>query len=307
LFQIFRPLPRYWISKAIWFLLLGTAAGYLALRYHVLVAIWPGFFAGKNLLELYRLRQMRVELDTQGLLVQIGAERNWIAWNEVVVAQQVGGVRNKRFLELSTQEGSLYVALEFLDASSLWQWVQRYVPPEALEVSAYKRLQAYREWVERSKRLINDIHQPLSASYSIPARLSMGLVLIIMTSGLLLVSLDWSEAMLCLGLPAATVGWVLLSSIFYRLEMTSEAIRVIRLGKRQRMRWDEIDYIQHDFGWHRWVAYGDNKRLAVAGIQMLSGDDQAEMMDMLSVQIEQRRIETRRKERALFTWSRNVS
>lgn len=135
----------------------------------------------------------------------------------------------------------------------------------------------------------------------------MGLVLIIMASGLLLVSLGWSEAMLCLGLPATIVGWVLLSSIFYRLEMTSEEIRVIRLGKRQRMRWDEIDYIEHDFGWHRWVAYGDDKRLAVVGIQMLRGDGQAEMMDMLSVQLERRSIETRRKERALFTWSRNVS
>jgi hypothetical protein len=189
LFQIFRPLPRYWISKAIWFLLLGIAAGYLALRYHVLVALWPGFFAGKDLFELYRLRQMRVELDTQGLLFQMGAETYWVAWNEVVVAQQVGRI----------------------------------------------------------------------------------------------------------------------SSIFYRLEMTSEEIQVIRLRKRQRMRWDEMDYIQHDFGWHRWVAYGDNKHLAAVGIQMLSGDDQAEMMDMLNAQIEQRSIETRRKERALFTWSRNVS
>ncbi len=52
---------------------------------------------------------------------------------------------------------------------------------------------------------------------------------------------------------------------------------------------------------------GRDKRLAVIGPQYLAGKNRAEMLYMLRAQIELRRIELRHRERALFTWSRNVA
>ncbi len=89
--------------------------------------------------------------------------------------------------------------------------------------------------------------------------------------------------------------------------MTSEAVTVVDLGKRQVMRWDEVEYIEHDFSWHRFVLYGRDKRLAVVGPQSLTEKDRPKMSEMLRAQIELRHIELRHRERALFTWSHNVA
>ena len=52
---------------------------------------------------------------------------------------------------------------------------------------------------------------------------------------------------------------------------------------------------------------GRDKRLAVIGPQYLAGKDRAKMIEMLRAQIELRPIELRHRERALFTWSRNIA
>jgi hypothetical protein len=308
MFQIFRPLTRYWVTKIFWFLLWVIVAGYLSLVQHTWVALWPAVFAIMSLFGLHGLWRREIILNESELSARFGKEETRIAWKDIVVAKLTTGMKNKQLLELSTQQGSFYISLESLDTSLLWQWIQRYVSPEALESNAHERLLSHQKWLEKVDRLVKHTLEPLCASYSLQAKFNMGLLLIIMTSfGLLLAGLGLIETVLCFGPLTLFAGWLLFLSITYRLEMTSEAITVIKLWRRRTMKWDEIGCIEHDFGWHRWIVLGNDKRLAVVGLQTLGGEDRPEMMDMLKAQIEHRNIKLSHKERALFVRSHNVS
>lgn len=307
-FQIFRPLPRYWISKMVWLLFWITIAGYLIFVGIYVLALWPAIFALMTFAGLYKVWRQEIRLDEQQLLSQLGKQQVRINWKDVIVAKLTKGLKKEQFLELSTHSETFYISLKFFEVALLWQWVQRYVSPEALETEAYKRLPVYQEWLKKVGSLINETYQPLCASYSLESKFVAGLLWVMMVSlGLMLESVGMTEAILCFGPLVLIASWYLFSSLTYRLEMTSKVITVIRLWRRQTIRWDEIEYIEHDFGWHRWVAYGRNKRLAVVGIRTLGEKDRQKIRDMLTAQVEYRNIKVHHKERALFIWSNNVS
>ena len=305
--QTFRPLPRYWLTKSVWLLLWLPLAGYLIFTGQYGLAWWPAIFALIALTELYKLWRQEIRLDEQQLWSRFGSEQTDIDWSEVVEATMTTAPNRDHVLALATLKQTVYLTVTFIDRASLWQAVQRYVPPAALEADAYKRLPAYQDWLQTANRLIYQTQQPLSARLSLEAQFLAGLLwLMIVSCSIPLVGNGASGTIFYLAGPIVLLSWYLLTRLTYRLEMTSEAITVIKLWRRQTIPWAEIEYLEHDFGWHRWVVYGRNKRLAVVGFRLLRKKDRQQIREMVTAQLEHRNIAVHRRERILFIRSRNV-
>jgi hypothetical protein len=204
----------------------------------------------------------------------------------------------------------IQVLFEFFDRHAVWKSVRRYIPPEALEGAIYKQTPTYQEWLAKTKLLLTDIQEPLRVGYPIWQSFLMAttsLVIIGLICMVASMTLGWLGVIFCLGLLLLMTGKMVALMVFYRIEMTSEAVAVVDLRKRYVMRWDEVEYIEHSSGWGRFVMIGRDRRLSVIGLRCLAGQDRAKMVDMLGAQIEHRHIEFRHEERALYTRSRNVA
>jgi hypothetical protein len=308
MFQIFRPLHRYWITNITCTLFWTAITSYLAFRGIFVCLIWPLYFLGSSLLTLYRLKHTRLKFDEQYLFAQTRRETNQVPWNEILMIRQVQQMWKRKYLELATEQKRFTIPLEYLDMTQIWYWVQRYAPPEALQDDAYKRVPSYQEWLTTAQKLVNAPQEPLRAGYSLGEKIVVGLTFIVITLAyLLILALTSSSVILSFGLIILILGGWFLSSFLYWVEMTSETVASISLWQRQQIDWREIEYIEHDFGEHRFVLYGSDKRLTIPGPRMLAGKDVAAMVEMLKAQVTCREIELRHKERALFTRSRNVT
>lgn len=310
MYQTFYPLSRHWITKIIGVLFWLMVLGFVASQGIFPCAVGPLVFLVWSLFDLNLLKHTVLRLDEQSLRFQRGKSVSQILWKDVLMVRQVKQPWNRRLpLELATQDQDLSVPLDFFDAAQVWYWIKRYAPVEALRDDAYRRLPAYQAWLVKAEDLISNSSEPLRVNHTLGTKFMAVSVLVLFASiGYLswlivnpvVASLFFGPIILFLA------NWAI-SSIFYQLEMTSEGITVTSLWKKQQMRWDEVQYIEHDFGQHRFVFYGQNKRLAITGPKYLAGRDQSEMLNMLQAQIQYRKLELLHKERALFTWSRNVS
>lgn len=309
MYQIFHPLSRYWITKIIWIVLLTIPVIYFVFERVFICALWPVIFLGLSLMDIHLLKHTILKLDEQKFLFQRGKSNVQVLWKDVLMVRQTRQAWKRVNLELATQQEVFAVPLGYFDADQVWYWIKRYAPVDALQEDAYKRLSAYQEWSIKAQELINNTQQVLWAGYSLGTKIMIGFVFISLTGigGMLWLTLNSIEVVLCLGPIILVLGGWAVSSIFYRIEMTSERITAINLWKRQQIMWNEVEYIEHDFGQRRFVLYGQNKRLAITSPKLLVGKDRVEMINMLQAQVEYRKIELRHKERALFTWSRNVT
>lgn len=309
MYQIFHPLSRYWITKIIWIVLLVIPVIYFLFEQVFICALWPVIFLGLSLMDIRLLKHTILQLDEQKFLFQRGKTNIQVLWKDLLMVRQTKQMWKRVNLELATQQEVFAVPLGYFDADQVWYWVKHYAPVEALQEDAYKRLSAYQEWSIKAQELINNTQQALCASYSFGTRIMIGFIFISLAGigSILWLTLNSVEVILCLGpIILGSGGWAV-SSIFYRVEMTAEKITAITLWKKQQIKWNEVEYIEHDFGQRRFVFYGQGKRLAIVSPKLLVGKDQVEMLNTLQAQVEYRKIELRHKERALFTWSRNVT
>lgn len=308
MYQEFHPLSRYWIARVIWFLFLASLIVYFAVERVFICAFWPVVFLGLSLMDMHLLKHTSLIMDEQNFLFQRGKSNVQVLWKDVLMVRQTNYTWKQVNLELATQEELFTVPLGYFNVGQVWHWVKYYAPADALREDAYKRLPAYQEWLLKSQELINNTHQALCVGFSLRTKMMIGFAFVLLggIGSLLWLTLNSIAVILCLGPIILVLGGWAVSSIFYRVEMTSEGVTVIDLWKKRQIRWDEVEYIEHDFGQRRFVFYGPNKRLAIMGLQLLIGKDQIEMVYMLQAQVEYRKIELRHKERALFTWSRNV-
>jgi hypothetical protein len=309
--QTFRPLLRHWIFRLGVPLALVAWAGYLAMdRLFDVAAILLMYAAVIAFANRPPIWQRDLRLDDQGLSARLGRETVRVLWSDVIAAWQVKHGRTS-FLNLSSEEVTVGIPLEFFGSRAIWEAVQRRVPLEALEAGAYRRSPEYKTHLARAQSLLKDVREPLRADYPLSGKIALlaigGFVLItvpLISEGRLE---NWAEVAFCLG-PVLLIAVKLAAlSFFYRVEMTSEAVTVFDLWKRQVMRWDEVEYIEHIYAWGRFVMVGRDRRLAVIGPPYLGGKDRVEMFEMLHAQIELRPIELRHRERALFTGSHNVA
>lgn len=309
MYQIFHPLSRLWITRIVWSLSLTILIVYLAFEQVFICALWPVIFLGLSLRDIYLLKHTILKLDEQNFLFQRGKSTIQVLWKDILMVRQTERVRKQIYLELATQQEIFAVPLSYFDITQVWHWVKRYASIDALQEDAYKRLPAYKEWSAKVQKLVSSTQETLCAGYSLDTKILIGVVFISLggIGTLLWLTLNSIEVILCF-IPLVFVlgGWAV-SSIFYRVEMNSEEVTIINLWKKHRIRWEEVKYIEHDFGQRRFVLYSQNKRLAITSPKSLAGKDRAEMIDMLQAQIEYRKIELHHKERALFTWSRNVT
>jgi hypothetical protein len=307
---VFRPLLRHWISRLILPAALVVWAGYLAV-YHLfggsaMVLAWAAVVI---LLNRPPVWQRELRFDAQGFSARLGKETCRMLWQDILVARQFERA-GRDYLELSSEQVTKIIPLEFFDGHTIWERVRRYASPEALDGGAYKRTPAYQEWLTKTKPLLSDIREPLRAGY--PTWQSflvvvISLAVIWLVCRVALLTLGLIGAIFCFGLLLLLIGKLITLMFLYRVEMTSEAVTVFDLWKQQVMRWDEVEYIEHSSGWDRFVMVGHDKRLAVIGPRCLAGKDRVQMSTMLRAQVEHRHIELRHRERALFTWSRNVA
>jgi hypothetical protein len=307
--QTFRPLLRNQKGKLVVILILVALGGHFAAEQSLVALVMVIFFIGAILFYKPPLLQKELRLDGQGLSIQFEKETSRILWQDVRVARQFEHA-GQDYLELFSEQATTIIPLEFFDRHAVWESVRRYVPPEALEDATYKQTPTYQEWWAKTKLLLTDIQEPLCVGYPIWQSFLMATIswiIIGLICRVALMTLGWVGAISCLGLLLLLTGKMVALMVFYRVEMTSEAVTVVDLRKRYVMRWDEVEYIEHSAGWGRFIIIGRDKRLSVIGLRRLAGQDRTKMIEMLNAQIEHRHIELRHEERALYTRSRNVA
>lgn len=117
----------------------------------------------------------------------------------------------------------------------------------------------------------------------------------------------------------ANTGYIPLIFLFFALlglyivlasghmEVDSKSIRFYSHFGKYKINWDEIKYIEIDKQLGNIVFFGDEKVLQTIGLQGWTGKkEKLEMADFLFEQIENRKIEIRQTEKAMFRLSKNT-
>ncbi len=91
------------------------------------------------------------------------------------------------------------------------------------------------------------------------------------------------------------------------LQMSDTLISRQCLGGSYEMKWDEVERIERPVIGLRWLVFhGKNKHLGVAGPDLWSGDDRAEMLALLEEQIEKRGIPVERTTKGGWQTAKNT-
>ncbi|MBW2037948.1 MAG: hypothetical protein JRI41_10850 [Deltaproteobacteria bacterium] len=225
-----------------------------------------------------------------------------VFWDDIVAAQ-FHKMSAQSYLFLVTSDGAFNISLKYLNAAQIWKLVQSRVRPSALKEGAYKELPAYNEWVSANAELISSVDVPLRVkSHWLIRVVGWGGIVFFLS---LAVLFSWGTGIgfysfFFLGMSMLGVALLLLDG---SVEMDSHAVTYATPLGRYKMRWEEIQRIEYDLYQSWLVFYGGHKRLALWGPGYWLGEDRARMYEFLIAQIQQRDIEMRYNEWAVFKLS----
>lgn len=256
--------------------------------------------------DLYKTWRQSLSIDEEAIQGHVDGVDIKIYWQDVIVMRFVKPTNQPNFLLVGTRVGDNIISLNNFNDKQVWQAVQHYAPPSSLEEEAYKRLPDYDRWKDHHKNLINRHIPTLSVKIYTFERLIFRIILFSCLIFMIPVLLYGdSESHLCIY--SLSIFCVLPLALFpSSIEADMDSIRKKTWLGRYKIRWDEIERIEHTRGWTNFVFYGENKRLVIPGFMTWSGGDQEEMIEYLQAQITERSIETKVTFLADYKWSKNV-
>jgi hypothetical protein len=230
--QTFRASTHKWISAIVPLIIL-IAAGLFLLQKGIppyCLAIFVLF----ALVNLFLTWRYQIKFTDKFIFLQTSFDtKEQISWADILMAQRIQQGKKVDSVELATEEKIVQVDLRPFDAETVWQEIQTFVPPSALDEEAYKNLPSYQDWVEEKEQLVADIHQPFKARYNFSIKIIMFVIwFAFITIGLvILIGLDikWLWAWLFYVLVVIGVGLAFVESLVVSVEMTSEMVKLTNL------------------------------------------------------------------------------
>lgn len=170
----------------------------------------------------------------------------------------------------------------------------------------YERLPDYDEWKDYHKNLINTPIPTIQVKIFTFYRIIFWIGLLLCLIVIIPVLLDGDPES-----PFCVSGFAMLCVLPLALFPSSIEADMDSISKKTwlghyKMKWDEINRIEHTRRGSNFVFYGENKQLVIPGFITWSGGDRDQMQKYLQAQIAERSIETKVTFLAEFKRSKNV-
>lgn len=249
------------------------------------------------------LWRSRIEIDTEQITGRIDKGEFKFFWASIQAAWKTTAA-NQPFINLATSEQGGAIPIKFFDQEKLWQQVQQRVTPAALEKDAYKKLPLYQDYSKANAKIIGETVRPLRVKLTFMKALGWSVVVLLL--GLAVGAYLSGERGVSFGFLAFSLLGVYLILASGAIEMDADVITASTPLSRYQIRWDEVRSVETDIQRQGIVFVGNDKRMAMPGPMYWSGADKPAMIKLYLAQIEQRNLEVKETQKALWRLSKNV-
>lgn len=304
--KTFRPrMGRYLVSFGILFSITFCALAIYLLDAISILICFIGL-SSLTIFALYRVWRQSLSIDAEVIQGNLTGQDIKIYWQDIIAIKLVKPLTEPNFLLVSTRVDHVTISLKDFNDKQVWQAVEQHAPPSSLEEEAYKRLPDYNRWKDYHRDLINRHIQTLSVKTLTFYRIIFWIVVFSCLIIILPVLLYGDPES-----PFCVLGFAMPSVLCLALFPSSVEADMDSIGKktwlgRYKIRWDEIERMEHTRGLTNFVFYAEHKRLVVPGPATWSGGNGEELVEYLQAQIAERQIEVKVTFWADYKWSKNV-
>jgi hypothetical protein len=227
-----------------------------------------------------------------------------IRWSDVISAWRTTEARES-FFHIGTADHLVPIPLRLFN-QDLARTLESFVPTQSLLENSYTKLPQYQRWFAKRRAIVQNTAAVL--------RVKLTSIKVV----------GWADVILCscalLGIFVSRSPEIIVAAFFgifsllgaYLLlwsgpiEVNNDGIALITPAGRYYIRWDEVEFIETDIQGQALVLRGAGKCLPLPGPGWWSGKQEADIIEFLTAQIEERNIIVRQTTKALFSISRNT-
>lgn len=308
---IFRPLPRRW-GENIAFITLSFALLTVYIEYKLpdrggwiyCFGVWLIFAVIDYFVEIRPLRCTRFVIGKDGFLGNVRKTNFEIHWKEIVAANLLREPLNRKYsLWVATANSYYLIPLEYLDAKDIWKCIQGFISAEITGDQAYKKWYAEqivnKEYTEKSDTSGQGKDKLLLVKVAVWYILICGIG-IVFFSGFAVLSFKEASWILAFVFSLFSIMCILVI-LPDSVEIDGEKLarKIWPIG-RFEMRWDKVEWIEHNGMGDYFILYSKGKRLPLGSFVRWNKVDKNNVKTILEDQIRHRKIEIRTNPNAQF-------